>query len=659
MPVVRSVVETPAVRRAFELALVLLLVGAPAMAAVAASRAEGRGGNQGAITLTGDVVVSNPLLQEAFSEPLILLSDLSNFVARDIDGEPPAGAQVSARLIGELGSGATFSLALPIAPPGTPHRFGAATGDDQGEGVRVFSVELNNNVVGEPFFGPFEVEQGWGTAYSSLRVAPGTYEVTGGTVVAWAATAGAPFAAGFGPDGKLFTADDPLAPLAAGWTVVDLDQEPFARERGETVDVPIIEGGAGLKDLSGLSYTAAFDAVVGELRVRYPFTEEKGLDWDALVEEFRPQVAAAEAAGDGAAFRAAMARFALRFGDGHVAVAPQWADLRRRYGGGAGLVLGRTDDGTVVAGAVTRSAAAAAAGIEPGAEILRWGGQGVAAALAAQELVRSASSPHVAAAQRLRLLAAGPVGATVEVVYRNPGGEERTAQLELVDDRSALRAVFASSRGGPAELPVTVEVLPSGIGYVRVTTFLADLALLAASWEWAIERLDELGVPAVIVDVRGNLGGAGLLATYFAGSFTVEPFDLAEFRFADPSGELVFSSTLDVKPTPSQWEKPVAVLIDGACASACEIFAAAVARDPSHLIVGQEPTAGVMASIFPWRLPAGVLLQAPLGRLETEGGVFLEGSGVAPTLRVPVTVASLTTGGDPVLAAAERALAGR
>lgn len=610
----------------------------------------------GAVTLTGEVVVSNPLLTSTLSEPFILLADLSNFLARDIDGAPALGPQVVARLEGSLASGATFSLPLPMRPPGTAHHFDPHMGERTDSGVKVFSVELNNNVVGEPFFGPFEVEQGWGTSFSSMRVESGSYEVIGGSIVVWAEQAGEAFPSGFGEDGKLFTADDPKGALLSGWTVIDLDVAPFGLGREAVASIQIIEGESGLRDLSELGYTAAFDALVAELRVRYPFTATKRIDWDGLVTEFRPQIEAAERERDAAGYHRLLDRFALRFQDGHVAVEPPFEDLRGRFGGSAGMTLGLADDGTVIVAAVARRGPAASAGIERGATIVALNDRPVAVALAEQEIVRPASSPHVLTEQRLRLLPAGMVGQALDLRYRNPGGEEDETRLSLSADRSVLRAIFASSAAPAAELPVTVEVLDSGIGYVRVSTFLADLALMAASWEWAIERLNALGVPAVIVDVRGNLGGAGLLAGYFAGSFTAEPFDLAEYRFAKPSGELVFSGTFDIQPTPSRWERPVAVLIDGSCASACEIFAAAVARDPEHLIVGQTPTAGVLASVFPWRLPGGILFQAPLGRLEAGGEVFVEGVGVAPSLDVPITIGSLTREADDVLDAAEDAL---
>ena len=142
------------------------------------------------------------------------------------------------------------------------------------------------------------------------------------------------------------------------------------------------------------------------------------------------------------------------------------------------------------------------------------------------------------------------------------------------------------------------------------------------------------------------------------GSFYDEPFDLAAAYFADETGEFVYNGTEVVRPNGLEWDAPVAVLIDENCASACEDFAAAMAIDPSHLIVGQYATAGVMAGIYPWQLPDELYFQAPLLYFEDDDGVWLEGVGVQPTVDVPVTVDSLLSDDDAVLDAAENALDG-
>ena len=105
-----------------------------------------------------------------------------------------------------------------------------------------------------------------------------------------------------------------------------------------------------------------------------------------------------------------------------------------------------------------------------------------------------------------------------------------------------------------------------------------------------------------------------------------------------------------------RWDGPVAVLIDENCASACEIFAAAMAHDDDHLIVGQYPTAGVEAGIYPWQLPGDLYFQASIEYFEVDGEVWIEGAGVPPTVDVPVTVETLLSDEDVVLDAAEEAL---
>ncbi len=181
--------------------------------------------------------------------------------------------------------------------------------------------------------------------------------------------------------------------------------------------------------------------------------------------------------------------------------------------------------------------------------------------------------------------------------------------------------------------------------------------LLARTWEWALNRMKALGAPALIIDVRLNGGGSALLARYFAGSFYKAAFTLDKTFQADASGQLVLVGQDDVQAAPVQWDKPVAVLIGPACVSACELFAAALAHDPQHLVVGRYPTAGVEAGVEPWTLPDGLYFQAPTVQMQTPAGqVFLEGRGVLPNVKVPVTVESLLYSDAQELAAAESAL---
>jgi len=88
--------------------------------------------------------------------------------------------------------------------------------------------------------------------------------------------------------------------------------------------------------------------------------------------------------------------------------------------------------------------------------------------------------------------------------------------------------------------------------------------------------------------------------------------------------------------------KPVAVLIDERCASACELFAAAIAFDPTHVIVGCTPTAGAEGGVIPWVLRDNLDFQAlVIGFQHPDGRIFREGVGVVPNVKVPNTPESL------------------
>ncbi|HEU5433338.1 MAG TPA: S41 family peptidase [Thermomicrobiales bacterium] len=612
--------------------------------------------DSGVETVTGTVTVSNPMLIRVLSEPFVNLTDLTAFVKRDLRMPLPSPVQITANLQGDLHDGASFRMDLPIRPEGATNDLGHAKG---GAGVQVYALDFQDNASGDPFLDPIEM-RGWPTALSSLKTAVGTNEVTGGEMVVWAADDRELFPAGFGPDGKLFTADDPVGPIAQGWTVVDLDKQPFGLIRTDTVDVPMIEGEAGLKDLSNLTYTAAFDRLIEELRTRYPFTKAKGLDWDVIAAEIRPEVVAAEQAHDQNAFNIALMHLAIAMHDGHVAVDPPANYVVDHFGGGVGVALAQNDDGAIVIRCVQAGSPAAKAGVAPGSILTEWNDGPAAAAATKVDQLFSESTVAGLQRQRLRLLPRMPVGASAAVSWRPPGADaDKSATLTGVLDPYGLDKPCDLDLTDPATFPITAKMLPGNIGYIKIDTFADNLSMLTSAWEWSLRQLDQLGAQALIVDVRDNGGGVTRLASYFAGSFYDRTFTLDRRVFIDAAGAAVVSGIDQVEPAPVQWTKPVAVLIGSSCASACELFAAAMAHEPSHLIVGQSSTAGVEGGVFPWMMPGHIQFRAPLvGFQNAAGEVFLEGTGVAPNVKAPTTTASLILPptDDVVLHAAETAL---
>lgn len=647
----RSTAGTP--RAALSLLVALLLIGA-LVSVRSPARAQGDDG--GVTTLTGEVTIANPNILSTTSEPYILLLDMAAFVERDLALPPTPESQVTAALQGDLATGADFSLALPIAPQGTTVDVDNGA---EGNGVQVYSVEFTSNAFGDPFLGPQE-GGGWGTALSSLIVANGTFEVTGGTVVVFAPDDQQAFPTGFGDDGLFLTEDDPVEPIEPGWTVVDLNEQPFERLREDEAEVVIEEGDDGFTDLADRSFTEAFDALVDELEVRYPFTDLKGLDWDAIREEYRPRVEEAEAADDQLAFNRVIIDFSLEFDDGHVSTDYPPEYIMENIGGRLGMRLAETEGGEVIVISVSEGLAADQAGIERGAVVTEWDGAPVADAVANEPLILPESTDFRRRLQQFEFLTRGLVGETVSVTYVNPDGDPETVDLAFGEDVDgadvAANTALTFGADNPAELPVAADILPSGLGYIRVNTFFADPVLMSTAWNQALNTMTDLGVPGLVVDVRSNGGGYGNTSLYFAGSFYDEAFELNRQLYADENGEFLDIGADVVEPSPVQWDLPVAVVTNDGCASACEIFSAAMAEDPDHLIVSYTPTAGIEAGVYSWNLPGDLYFQAPVTYFERDGEVFVEGVGVPPTVDVPATAENLLSEEDVVLAAAEEAL---
>ncbi|CAA9553047.1 MAG: hypothetical protein AVDCRST_MAG49-2001 [uncultured Thermomicrobiales bacterium] len=612
--------------------------------------------SDGVTTLTGSVTIASPFQLQISTEPYISLYDMTAFVERDLDLEAPPESYVTANLEGDLLEGATFALSLPIAPKGN---LNDVDGGSPGDGVQVYSIEFLSNYFGDPFPGPGEAGA-WGTSQTSLVVGPPPFEVTGGQVVVWAPDDEQEFSAGFGEDGLFLTEDDPVEPVETGWTVVDLNSEPFERVRDAEVEIAINEGDDGFTDLGDQSFTDAFDALVDELEVRYAFNGVKNPDWDQVREELRPRVEEAERNDDLVAFNEVIVDFTLLFEDGHVGASIDPSIIQERIGGRLGMRLAETEDGEFIVISVSPGLAAAEAGIERGAVVSEWNGEPVDAAVDAVELIFPESTPFRRRLSQIEFLTRGAVGDQVSVSFSNPDGEEQTADLTLTEDVEgadvAANTALVFGAENPAQLPVDAGVTPNGLGYIRVNTFSASPVMMASAWEQALNTLVGLGAPALVVDVRANGGGAGNIPLYFAGSFYDEPFELDRNLYADENGEFVDIGGDEVLPSPVQWDQPVAVLVDKDCASACEIFAAAMAEDEDHLIVGYTPSAGIEAGVFQWNLPGDIYFQASIIRLERDGEIFVEGQGVPPNVEVPATAENLLSEEDVVLAAAEEAL---
>ena len=364
-------------------------------------------------------------------------------------------------------------------------------------------------------------------------------------------------------------------------------------------------------------------------------------------------------------------------------------------GTGADGVLLRLDEGTVASGSlpaqVTGRWKAAAFGTY--AFQGRWDGQELRGALVGKggrpwAAVRAAPRKDGAPARRYDAVAqtlwtktqellhdprplASPPWTTFAQELRASAGAARDDfefALAFFAARQGLRlSHFALLRNGASSQPeaappvtpdsLVVESAPGGLAVLRAKTF----AGTAADVHAAFQKVQASGAKALVVDLRGNVGG------------NLSSMAVASHLFAEPQPAGVFVGNAwwrahDQPPTPKDLESqpvfdrfdldafhgllrerglvvarvpvasprfsgPVAVLVDRATASACEPLVALLKAQGRAKVLGAK-TAGAMLSSEAFDVGDGWSLRLPTADYFTAAGERLEGRGVEPDVAV-------------------------
>lgn len=622
------------------------------------------------LEITGSFNYTNDIITTYYVEHAVALVDMYGFVSRDQEWKIPVDSQVLGFLtIDEAAKRGTYHLLLPEKPLGT--LVNVSHGVRPGPGVQVWAVAYWPNITGGPYSEGDDVSRGWPDYLASVITDPQNHdEVTGGKLVVWSPDSSEYFPTGFGPDGKLFTSDDPVGPIPAGYSIVDLNQKPFQVTQEAHPALTLYEpSDVVIKDFSKLSYTQAFRQTVDFARTEYAFNGIPGkqLDWDAVYNQIEPLVAAAEKDHDKSEFAQAMKKFTLAFHDGHTGVTGSLEEQldQDSTSSGYGFAIRELDNGQVIVVYLSSGGPAAQAGMQVGAQILQFNGKPIGEALGQVEpLDGPFSTSYRLRYEQARYLLRAPVGTQALVQFANPGKTPNTVTLSAVEESDSFDATFYDWNHQFAAMPVWYDILSTGpgsplIGYIQVNTFDDDVGLICRLFTKALQTFDDNGVTHVVIDLRANPGGsplglAGYLTNQQITEGQLEYFSAKADKFeAEEPPDIIF-------PDQTQFQiQHLAVLIDQFCYSACELEAYGFSKVPGVEMVGQYPTAGTEAEVARGQveLPEGISLQIPTGRyLNPDGSLFLEGVGVAPTVKVPVNANTVLSDQDVVLQYAAKAL---
>jgi len=204
----------------------------------------------------------------------------------------------------------------------------------------------------------------------------------------------------------------------------------------------------------------------------------------------------------------------------------------------------------------------------------------------------------------------GEVGTEVELALRRPATGESFA-LTLTRATITLQNV-------------KWEMMADDIAYLELASF--DLKC-GDEVEQALGEMKEQGARALIIDLRGNVGGLVQSALRVADMFlaggtivSVKKRDSVTAIDADPSVAL-------------EEDVPVVVLVDHTTASASEILSGALQANGRATVLGRRTHGkGSMTELLP--LPDGSAVNLTTGRYQLAGGQVVEGEGIQPDIVV-------------------------
>ena len=173
------------------------------------------------------------------------------------------------------------------------------------------------------------------------------------------------------------------------------------------------------------------------------------------------------------------------------------------------------------------------------------------------------------------------------------------------------------------EIPsVAGEMLEDGIGYIEIGEFQTGTA---QQFENILRDLEEQGMEALIVDLRGNPGG--LIDSVAEILDTILPEGILVYTRDKYDKGMTFTS--DAKCI----DYPLAVLINESSASASEIFAGAIKDYNYGTLIGTTTYGkGIVQSLFP--LSDDDALKITTAKYYTPNGVNIHGVGIDPDIEL-------------------------
>ena len=402
------------------------------------------------------------------------------------------------------------------------------------------------------------------------------------------------------------------------------------------------ETASSTTDLPNAEYLQNFEFVWTTINERYFDPDFGGVDWEAVHDEYLPQVTAAQSDLE-VLYLLNLMLWELDVS--HIGVVPpedpSQMNPELMSEGELGIDI-RLLDGEYVITDIEAGSPGAEAGLQPGYLLEIIGGRNIEDIVAEVPTIPPGHERGVRSGRTtvVRAHLYGQPGEAVTIGYRDSSDHAQDATL-IFQQREPSPGAEPLAPGVPVAF-TTLEVgrLEGDIGYMRFDAF--GPGMLPALLE-AVDSIQD--APGLIIDLRGNHGGTFTVRKPLVDRLVDEPVLLWTYRWRD-SREDVY-----VEPASVTYDGPIVVLVDVLSASSAEEFTGGLQAIGRAVVIGERTAGRVLVQEIA-ELPNGAIMVYPKGQSLLSDGLVLEGHGVIPDIPVAVHRSDLLAGVDPTMRSA-------
>ena len=390
---------------------------------------------------------------------------------------------------------------------------------------------------------------------------------------------------------------------------------------------------------------ASFNKVWNTVNEKHYDPTFGGVDWKKMREIYEPK--AMSAVSDNA-FHDVLRQMLAELKLSHFGILPPAAEMAAAQTGRGVVGLDITMlDAEPVISRVDKDSPADKAGLKPGFSVIKIDGKPwseytkpLESSLAARKVTQGMRKIYFE--RTLGAIINGKPGTTLNIEVLNAADQRQEYKI----DRIAFTGEMSQALGNfpPQEVIFESKMLPDNIGYIRFNMWVIPQMpkLRKAIREFAEAR-------AIIIDLRGNPGGVGGMASGTAGLLTDKKTSLGSMTTRNRAMQFA------VYPQENPFRGKVVVLTDHGTGSTSEVFASGMQEIGRATLVGTTSAGAVLPSVFE-KLPTGAMFQYAISDYRSPKNILIEGRGVIPDIEVKQTRKALLAGRDAQLDAAVRFL---